>query len=225
MVWEEGVKIVIRQSALAIAALLAVGGSASAQSAVKNIGGGWQVFIPDINVVDVAVDNFTSQANVRVIQKFAIISNFSVLDLIFSQIAPNAQTATRIAITDEFVLNNSTGQDWNGFQISLADQLGGSATFNQASSASLSFSPFTTRTYNGPSTQVTFGGGTIPANTFWTPGTVSGALWIDIALSPSDSRTNRTSFTLREQALPTPGTAALLGAGVVLAARRRRGTN
>lgn len=202
--------------------LLALSGAASAQSAVKNLGGGWQVFIPDINMVDVVVDNFLSNGQVRVIQKFAVISDFSVLDLIFTQVAPNAQTATRFAITDEFVLNNSSGQDWNGFEIGLVNQANGSATFDQAASAPFSFAPFTSRAYNGGSTQVNFGGGIIPAGTFWTPGQASGALWINVALNPQDDRQGRTTFTLRERAVPTPGTAALVGAGVLAIMRRRR---
>lgn len=215
-------KIALRHYALGVAALLAVAGSAAGQSATKNLGGGWQVFIPDINLVDVAVDNFSSNTNVRVIQKFAVIRDFSVLDLVFTQIASNAETSTRIAITDEFVLNNTTGQSWTGFNIGLVDQAFGSAVFNQSSSASFSFAPFTSRSYNGSSTQVNFGGGLVPDGSFWTPGVVSGALWIDITLNPQDTRTARTRFTLREQAVPTPGSAALLGAGVLLAARRRR---
>jgi opacity protein-like surface antigen len=217
---EEGVKLRLLAISSAVA-LLSAAGAASAQSTVKQLGGGWQVFIPDINVVDVVLDNFTSNGNIRIIQKFAVINDFSALDLVFTQIAPNAQTATRFAITDEFVLNNS-GQAWSGFDISLVNQTNGSATFNVADSASLSFGPFATRTYSGGNTVASFTDGTVNPGDFWLPGVSAGALWIDVVLNPADSRTARTSFTLREQAVPSAGSAALAALGLLAAGRRRR---
>lgn len=198
--------------------VLAAAAGANAQ-VTRNLGGGWQVTIPDIDIIDIIRDDLVSSPNTLVLEKFATFKDLQALDLVFTQIAPNANTATRIILTDEYVFNLS-GTDWTGFEITLANQVPtSSVSFNQAASATFSILPFTTTTYSGASDQVTYAGGVVPDGTFWTPGVSTGALVIDIALNPR----GQTSFTLRERPIPTPGAASLLAvAGIVAAGRRRR---
>jgi hypothetical protein len=207
--------MVVAVSGLAVASTA----QAQSQSVTKNLGNGWQVFIPNIDMIDVVRDN-NGNSNVIVLEKFAVFESLSALDLVFTQIADNANTYTRLVLTDEYVFNNVTNTPWTGFDISLVDQTGGPATFNQADSASFSISPFTTRAYNGASTQVSFGGGSVGVGTFWTPGVASGALVIDVVLDPNNQI--RSQFTLRELPIPGAGSAALAGLAGLVATRRRR---
>lgn len=198
--------------------ILAATAGANAQI-TRNLGGGWQVFIPDIDIIDIIRDDLVSSPTVLVLEKFATFKDFQALDLVFTQTAPNAQTVTRIILTDEYVFN-LTGLDWSAFEITLTSQVpGNTAVFNPAASASLSILPFTTTTYAPGNQQVTYGGGTVPDGTFWTPGVATGAIVIDLALNPRGNST----FTLRERPIPSPAGASLLAvAGIVAAGRRRR---
>jgi hypothetical protein len=205
-----------------ISAAFALTVTAAANAAlVLNLGGGWQATIQDDVNVDLAVDFVSIQDNILVIEKFA---NFISIDpftgmpmpiaISFNQIASDAQTVSKIVITDEIIANN-TGLDWVAFRNEI---LGGSATFNQAQSASFSINPFTNTTYSAGSDSVTYDGGVISSGTIWAPGTLSGGLVIDIDLS-GDSPVK---FILKEiPMVPAPAGLALLGAAA-LGARRRR---
>lgn len=203
----------------AVALLLSLVGSAWAQQVTRNIGSGWAVTTPNVDVLDIYRDT-TTPGGVPVLEKFATFHDFSPLDLVFRQIAPNAATSTRIIITDEYVFNN-TGLAWDSFMISLVNDLNGLATFNEALSDP-SIEPFTTGVFSPDFKTGTASGGVVPNFTFWTPGVASGAIVIDIALSQIDHPDFRTSFTLRETPIPAPAPAALVLAGGLLASRRRR---
>ncbi|MFN0011127.1 MAG: hypothetical protein ACKVS8_05720 [Phycisphaerales bacterium] len=204
-----------------VALLLSLAGSAWAQQVTRNIGNGWTVTTPNVDVLDIYRDT-TVSGGIPVLEKFATFVDFSPLDLIFTQIAPNAETATRIIITDEYVFNN-TGLAWDSFFLSLVNDLNGLAVFNEALSDP-SLAPFTDGHLSPDHKTVEAFDGTVPHFSFWTPGVASGAFVIDIALSQIDSPEFRTSFTLRETpgVVPAPAPAALAIAGGLLASRRRR---
>jgi hypothetical protein len=188
---------------------------------VLNLGGGWQATITDEVNVDLDVDFVSLPDNVLVIEKFA---KFITIDpftgmpapvhIVFNQIAPDAETVSRIVITQETITNN-TGMDWIGFEEEI---LGGSASFNQAESATFSINPFTTATYDSSFDSVTFSGGVVAAGSVWTPGLISGGLTIDVDLS-GDSPAK---FVLKELPLvPGPASLAFLAVAGLVARRRR----
>ncbi len=203
----------------AVALLLTLAGSAWGQQITRNIGNGWTVTTPNVDVLDIYRDA-TTPGGVPVLEKFATFHDFSPLDLIFTQIAPNAATSTRIILTDEYVFNN-TGFAWSAFSISLVNDLNGLAVFNSALTEP-SIEPFADGHLSPDQKTATLFDGTVPHFSFWTPGVASGAFVIDIALSQIDHPDFRTSFTLRESPIPAPAPAALALAGGLLAARRRR---
>jgi hypothetical protein len=187
---------------------------------VLNLGGGWQATITDEVNVDLAVDFVSLPDNVLVIQKFAKFISVDPftgmpvgINIAFNQIAPDAETVSRIVITDEIIANN-TGLDWIAFEEEL---LGSVATFNQADSATFSINPFTTATYSGSSDAVTFSGGLVAAGAIWTPGVTSGGLVIDVDLSGDAPA----KFVLKELPL-VPGPAGFAVLGLLAFASRRR---
>ncbi|MBL8765093.1 MAG: hypothetical protein JNM07_12575 [Phycisphaerae bacterium] len=213
--------------AVGAAALGALLPFAPASASVKDLGGGWEVQSGNDELLDAVTDFVSLSANVLVIEKFAEFYGLDdstdlpyPLDLTFRQNAPDAQTVTRIVITDEVVFNNSS-LTWTAFSMKLLGASGGPstvATFNQAQSASFSFEPFTSRAYSAGSTRVDFTGGTIAGGAFWTPGLRAGGLVIQADLSdrlPAE-------FTLRELPVPGPGATALLALAGLIGSRRRR---
>ncbi len=197
------------------------GSTVSAEQITRNIGNGWTVTTPDVDVIDVYRDT-TVSGNVPVLEKFATFSSFSPLDLVFRQIAPNAETSTRIIITDEYLFNN-TGLAWDSFTLSLVNDQNGNATFN-AALTNPSVAPFTANSVAFDGKTSTAFAGSVPHFSFWTPGVTAGAFVIDVQLSQIDDADFRTSFTLRETPgfIPAPGAATLALAGGLIAARRRR---
>jgi len=214
---------------VALAALVAgVAGSAASADVVRDLGGGWQVIIADeiADQIDIVADGFVTVDGVRtlVIEKFAEFRSFDPLTGLFGglpvqfrQVGADADTATRIIITDEALYNN-TSQAWTGFRMQLIDS--GQAGFDPAATFASGFSigPFTTTTYSAGNTQVDFGGGVVPAGGIWYPGLGSGGLVINVNLSNQ----NPVVFTLKETPVPTPGAAALIGLGGLALSRRRR---
>lgn len=201
--------------------LSTLAGTARAEQVTRNIGNGWTVTTPNVDVIDVYRDA-TVNGNIPVLEKFATFSDFSPLDLIFTQIAPNALTSTRIVITDEYVFNN-TGLAWNIFTLALVNDQNGSATFNEPLTDP-NIQPFTQGTLSPDLKVATAFGGVVPHFSFWMPGVTSGAFVIDVQLSQIDNAEFRTSFTLRETPgfIPAPGAATLSLIGGLFAARRRR---
>lgn len=187
---------------------------------VLNLGGGWQATITDDINVDLDVEFVSLPDNMLVIEKFA---KFITVDpftgmpapvhIVFNQIAPDAETVSRIVITQETIANN-TGLDWIAYEQEL---LGGVATFNQAESASFSINPFTTTAYDSSFQTVTFSGGVVAAGSVWTPGADAGGLVIDIDLSGDAPA----KFVLKELPL-VPGPAGLAALGLLGLARARR---
>lgn len=213
----------------AVAALTNILGLGSASAGVLLEAGGWRISGPPqtetSNEVDVVLDFVSIQGDILVIEKVALFRQINELVpipdsivLSFTQIAPDAQTVSRIVIADETVANQ-TGLDWVAFEFILSAF--GYAEFNQTLSAGFDIAPFTNRTYNGDSTVLTVDGGTIADGQVWTPGQLAGNLVIDVDLSSEYP----VFFTFKELPLiPTPGSVALLGvAGLAVGSRRRRG--
>jgi len=214
---------------VALAALVAgSAGTVVNADVVRDLGGGWQVIIADqlADQIDIVADGFITVNGVRtlVIEKFAEFRNwdpstglFGGLPIQFRQVSSDANTATRIIITDEALFNN-TSQAWTGFRMQLIDS--GQAGFDPVATFASGFSigPFTTTAYSAGNTQVDFGGGVVPAGGIWYPGLGSGGLVINVNLANE----NPVVFTLKETPTPTPGAAALLGLGMVAGSRRRR---
>ena len=212
----------MRRTVLVVSSVCALAlAPAALADLVIDLGGGWRATIFDEDNVDLAVDFVSIEDDILVIQKFA---NFTTIDpfsgqpdpvqIAFNQIADDALTVSRIVITDQLLFNN-TGVDWTSYHETL---LGGNVAWNQAESASLSYDPFTTRSYNDDSTIIEFGGGVVADGTAWTPGLESGGLVIDIDLSGEEG----VKFVLKEAPLPGPGALALLGVAGLVGGRRRR---
>ncbi len=199
------------------AAIPAVAGPVTIQ-----LGGGWQAHVFDSKVVDLHTDFVDIENDRIVIEKFAEFIDVDPdtglprpIQIVFEQIGADDETVSRIAITDEIVVNH-TGLDWTSFMMAVLDS--GSVSFNQADSATFSIEPYTTRTYNGDSTEVVFAGGVVANNGIWTPGLASGALYIDVDLSGEEP----VLFTLKETPIPEPSGLILLVAGAAVAVFRRR---
>jgi MYXO-CTERM domain-containing protein len=203
-------------------------GSVASADVTRDLGGGWQVVIADqiADQIDIVADGFVTIDGVRtlVIEKFAEFRTidpftglFQGLPIQFRQTGSDANTATRIIITDEALYNN-TGASWFGFRMQLIDS--GQAGFDPVATFASGFSigPFTTTAYSAGNTQVDFGGGVVPAGGIWYPGLGSGGLVINVNLANE----NPVVFTLKETPTPTPGAAALMGLGMLAGARRRR---
>jgi hypothetical protein len=183
--------------------------------------GGWQATILDDAIADLSVDHLGD--DLLVIEKFA---DFWEIDdttglpvpirILFEQIAPDEETVSRIAITDEIILNH-TGMHWVDFHMEL---LAPQAKWNPDDSADFSFEPFTSMEFSDDLSGVDFfGGAGIPPNGSWTPGAESGALFIDVDLAGEQY----VSFVLKEfPTIPAPGALAVLGLAGLVGARRRR---
>lgn len=187
-----------------------------------NVHSGWQATIFDDLHVDVVTDAVSFTSNAVVIEKFAEFTTLSpigqpeAINIVFQQVLPDAQTVSRIVITDEIVIN-STGVAWIDFSMLLLDS--GQVEFDPVASAAFDVSPFLQKQYlNGNTTFRAFDG-TIPAGGIWTPGMASGALFIDVDLGSSTPVT----FTLKElPGIPAPGSVALLSLAGLIAINRRR---
>lgn len=214
---------------VAVAALVAgVAGSVANADVVRSLGGGWEVVIADeiADQIDIVSDGFVTVNGVRtlVIEKFAefrrvdpVTGLFEGLQVQFRQIAGDAETATRIIITDEALYNN-TGAAWFGFRMQLIDN--NQPAFNPAATfgSGFTYGPFTTMNFSANNTQVDFGGGVVGTGQMWYPGLGAGGLVIDVNLSAEAP----VVFTLKETPTPTPGAAGLLGLGGLALSRRRR---
>jgi MYXO-CTERM domain-containing protein len=213
----------------AIAALVA-GSAVSMANAdvVRDLGGGWQVVIADeiADQIDIVSDGFVTINGVRtlVIEKFAefrhidpLTGLFQGLAVQFRQVGTDANTATRIIITDEGLYNN-TGAAWFDFHMQLIDSQ--QEAFNPAATfaSGFTYGPFTSLTFSQNNTQADFAGGVVPNGQIWYPGLGAGGLVIDVSLASEAP----VVFTLKETPSPTPGAAALLGLGMLAGSRRRR---
>lgn len=194
---------------------------ATADPIVKNLGGGWQVtiFQPEhLDLVSQGVDTRGERLTVEKIAEFTDVDEFTgipaALNMTFTQIAPDAMTATQIALDAEFI-TNSTGLDWNGFREILVP--GARAEFDPGMSAAFDITPFSNRAYSLGNSAVTFTGGVVHDGDVWTPGVAGGELVIIVDLSTSFPA----QFTLKEIPTPEPGSLALLAAGAIAALRRR----
>jgi len=208
-------------SAVVLCALSLTASGARAAEVIQ-LGGGWEAIVQDRSVLDLVVDFVSLEQNILVIEKFA---NFTAieqftgkpmpLNITFRQVESDAQTVSRIVITDEAVFNN-TGLTWSGFDMML---FGGNAMFNAELSSDFSHEPFTTMSFSDDLRRVSFGGGTIEDGGFWFPGVLSGGLVIDADLSA----TAPNIFTFKELPLvPAPAGLSLLLLGTLTAGRRRR---
>jgi hypothetical protein len=193
------------------------------------LGGGWEVFVtdpahlgitplnPNTALQDGAV-HITKNASFTQIDPFTGAPGGLVLT--FHQIAPDALTSPVIIIDNE-VIQNLTGMGWTGFDQLLA--LSGAATFGANSLGMIVGPQFAGNTLSTDGRTFSSSGGPGVANgATWTPHGNSDfpGLVININLGAQDTLI---TFVLKEiPRVPTPGAAALLGAGAVLAGRRRR---
>jgi hypothetical protein len=206
-------------------AVLAAAGSALAAPFTFNVGGGWEVTVATGNASIASTNAGTAVGsgflNVNTSANFNQIDTTTGLPqpitFTFRQVNPDETTAPRIVIDAEALANN-TGLNWVGFRHSIA--LSGAATFNTTLS-NRSLTPFAGQTFSGFNRDVLAqGGGVVLNGATWTPGLGSGALVIDVNLAASPGPV---IFSLKETPIvPTPGTAALIGLGGILTARRRR---
>lgn len=208
--------------ALLASALVGLVAPSALADTVIELGGGWEAIVIDEDFIDLAVDFVSIEDDILVIEKFANFLNIDELTgqpdpvrILFNQIAPDDQTVSRIVIADEVVSNN-TGFDWIGFEMHL---LSSTAHWDPDASMDFTFDPFTSMSFNGDNSVVSFGGGTIFDGDLWTPGVDAGELVINVDLSNEQP----VEFVLKEIAIiPAPGAAALLGLAALATRRRRR---
>ncbi len=217
-------KLNIEVALACTSAVFALGGGALGAPEVRDLGHGWQLWIPDGDNIDVAVDTFASTSSTLVVEKFVSYASTDPLDLVFTQTASNSQTATRLVIADEYIANRS-GADWVTFSNELVDQMNGSAAWNTTASTGLSAAPFTHISFTRNNTCAEFSDGIVVDRAFWFPGLSTGALVMDVLLNPADTPEARTQITLRSAPTTIPGPdagALLLPVSMLLAGRRRR---
>lgn len=193
--------------------------SAALGGMTLSLGGGWEAELLD-DGLDLFTDYVSVPEDLLVIEKFAtatevddITGTPNPLRILFRQVASDADTVSRIAITDETIIN-LTGLDWDGFRIGLL----GDATFDPAASDDFSLDAFGTMDFTDDLKEAHFSDGLVADGDIWTPGFDSGALWIDVDLSGDAPA----SFILKELAtVPAPGALALFGLALVGSRRRR----
>jgi hypothetical protein len=195
-------------------------------------GGGWQITPGGNGANTVSVTQDDGDSGVLVLQLFKDYlqpvgqdGDMSSITLIFQQIGPDAQTASKIVINDELV-SNHTGVAWTDFHWILGPM--GYASFNQdetypAGGVGFSTSPFISHEWTQTSGDPTLSvfGGTLANNSSFNPG-YAGALVIDVNLGADGGSANGI-FTLTEiPTIPEPMTMSLLAIGSVYLAMRRK---
>lgn len=161
---------------------------------------------------------------------------FPSITLVFDQVAPDGETATKIVILDESATNNTT-VDWDDYHFKLFTY--GLASFNREetfpsdyglSGDDFSIAPFTQYEWQpdvyiaGPGIveHLELFGGTVLKGDQFSPGggPNGGELVIDVDLSGDDAA----HFGFKEIPTPEPGTLVLLTIGAAAIALRKRTT-
>jgi len=200
-------------------ALSALAGTASADVVVQ-LGMGWEAVLASNNVSltvipsDDGILHLSKEATFRAIDPLT--GQPEPVIITFRQVAPDNQTASQIMIDDEMIMN-LTGQHWSAYRQILS--LSNNVSFDP-SSTGMSVGPeFTTNSLvSGNRELVSSGGPGVANGAMWMPGAVGGML-INVNLGGQD---DPVIFVLKELPVPTPGAAALLGAGALALGRRRR---
>lgn len=188
---------------------------------IIDLGGGWQATIFNEEQVDLVVDFVDLDQDILVLQKFADFTQIdpdtglpAALSIAFQQIAPDEETVSHILLTDMFLFND-TGVNWSSFREIL---LGSSVEFDPIASAGFSFDPFNEMLFSDDNKQITFSDGSIDNGSIWTPGLVSGALYINVDLSQDSP----VSFILKELPVPAPSALLLFACSALFPLSRRR---
>lgn len=224
----------VRFGAAAAFALL-VSASAPAFGSMIDIGGGWSVTTPSGFDGSIYTDFVSDELVMIEVSKdfHAPIGDdgtYPPIELLFMQIADDANTAPRIVIADETV-TNLTGSTWTDFHWTI-DSEGLNAWFNtdpmsEYNSLGFTTSPFVNHAFGGyldapgttMATELSADGGQVPDTASFFPGNGSGELIIDVDLSDK----NGASFLFSQFPTPEPSLllAMLMAAPIVLGRLRR----
>lgn len=225
----------IKQSMLLVvlAGMLIFAGQAQAASKVLT-GSGWRVhFGSGLNVTLDGVTNDRAEVKIEKIAQFTEPFEGGIgptLEITFEQISYDA--VPYIVVDSESVFNQ-TGTAWSAFRFNLTEATNGASDhvkFDEAKTFldddPFNIDPFTNYTLNSDATELVVGGGVVPNNSVWTPGSGNGAGELVIYGAPVSSGTKRAFFFKEQPIIPLPaaawtGLSGLLGVGLFSKKLRR----
>jgi hypothetical protein len=214
-------------TALMVAGVVFAAGQVEAASTSKVLtGSGWRVHFG--NGLNVTLDGVTNdRAEVRIEKIAQFTEPFEgglgpTLEITFEQVDFDA--VPYIVVDAESVLNQ-TGTNWGAFRFNLTEATNGSdehVQFDETKTFGdddpFDIDPFTNWDFNSDFTELVVGGGTVPNNSVWTPGSGNGAGELVIFGAPVSSGTKRAFFFKEQPIIPLPAAAwtglmGLLGVG------------
>ncbi|MFB3892429.1 MAG: PEP-CTERM sorting domain-containing protein [Phycisphaerae bacterium] len=213
------------RAVLAGAVAVALAGTAPAAFVPLTLGptdSGWtwdNSSMPAGNITVTDINTGASTLTITVSKDFTDIKTPVLLT--FQQDLPDAQTMARIIIHSESI-KNDTGVNWTAFRWSIFET--GTALFDPSASGGWTVTPFSPspgawQSNNGsPNGALLANGGSgVAAGATWTP---TGDLYINVDLTGNS--TDNANFTLKELAVPEPGSLCMLALATLFAIGGRR---
>jgi hypothetical protein len=165
---------------------------------------GWQYEVSDAQAADVNLVFIRSEGNNFFFEKDATLrSATDPININFTKIG--GASAANLVINDE-ALNNLSGSALTGFRFVVSSgSVGGVPNFVLATHDGSSgigdfrIDPFTTFAFENNSTELVLGGGTVPNNSSWFPGSMS-----NTGLAIRANAADADSFTLKEIPITVP---------------------
>lgn len=232
-----------KRRVLLVLGLVAAFAASAGATYVEDIGGGWEVLIPDIYMNDQA-DQFVSvvtdgvQGDLLIIELVKIFRGdtfeFGMGQPIYVEFRVKANATSHvpyIVIRDEQI-TNETSRDWEDFHIMVIDNLGGAPyvgfdpqycfeTVIPGNPFAVDFAPESHywQGVNGTPTRIDFDGAVVQAGTSFHPG-LNGSS-VNYVKIVTDMVPGQSFFLKEYPTVPEPLTMALLLGGALLLRKRR----